>query len=116
MAYTGDWERAERILLEAGQRHAVPAAELSDSVLTELQRRYFMEAPDVEPKTFLRLTDNWIELSVRFVTPEHGVRQVKDRIAREILDGFKSAGIQVASTTVELSGLPPVRVALERGA
>ncbi len=113
VSYTSDWTAAERILLEAARRHATPETELPESVLTELQRRYFMEAPDVAPRTFLRLTDNWIELAVRFVTAEHGIRQVKDRIAREILTGFTSAGIQVASATFELSGLPTVRVAVE---
>jgi hypothetical protein len=75
-----------------------------------------LEAPDGAPRTFLRLTDNWIELAVRFVTAEHGIRQVKDRIAREVLAGFKTAGIPVASTTIELSALPPLRVALDRPA
>ncbi len=114
VSYTADWRRAERILLEAAQRHAVPESHLPHAVIAELQRRYFMETPDVRPATFLRMTDNWIELSVRFVTPEHGIRHVKDRISREVLQQFSAADIQIASATFEIVGLPPVR--LTRGA
>ena len=110
ISYTGDWQRAERILLDAARRHGVGDASLPPAVLAEMQRRYFMETPDVQPKTFLRMTDNWIEIAVRFVTPEHGIRQVKDRISREVLEALSAAGIQVASTTFEIVGLPPLRV------
>lgn len=110
VSYTADWQRAEEILLSAAHRHGTAESELPPHVTAELQRRYFMETPDVQPKAFLRLTDNWIELSVRFVTPEHGIRQVKDRISREVLEALNQAGIQVASATFEIVGLPPLRV------
>ena len=114
IAYTSDWQRAEHIMLEAAESHAVREPDLPPSVMSELQRRYFMEAPDVQPKTFVRLTDNWIELAVRFVTAEHGIRQVKDRIARQILTAFQEAQIQVASATIEIVGLPPLLVSRTR--
>ena len=108
--YTGDWVQAERILKAAAERHGVDEAHLAPGVMAEIQRRYFLETPDIKPKTYLRLTDNWIELAVRFVTPEHGIRLVKDRMSREILDAFREAGIDVASTTFEIVGLPPLRI------
>lgn len=108
--YSSDWARAERILLEAASRHALTGPDVPATMMRELQRRYFMEAPDVHPQTFLRLTDNWIELAVRFVTSEHGIRPVKDRISREILGGLNEAGISVASATFEVVGLPPVQI------
>jgi small-conductance mechanosensitive channel len=108
--YTADWHRAEAIMLAAAERYGVREAELPSAVFAELQRRYFMETPDVHPKTFIRLTDNWIEIAVRFVTAEHGIRQVKDRIARDILDGFKASNLQVASATFEIVGLPTLRI------
>ena len=112
--YTGDWQRAEQIIVEAARRYAVKESELPHHVIAELQRRYFTETPDVAPKTFLRMTDNWIELAVRFVTPEHGIRQVKDQIGRDVLTAFRDAGIQVASTSFEIVGLPPVTLRRER--
>ena len=114
VSFSADWPRAEQILLDAAQRHALPESALPRHVIAEIQRRYFMETPDVTPRTFVRFTDNWIELAVRFVTPEHGIRQVKDRISREVLDGLRHADIQVASATFEIVGLPPLQVTRPR--
>jgi hypothetical protein len=47
------------------------------------------------------------------VTRDRGVREIKDAMSREILSELTKAGIQVASTTFEVTGLPPVQVSLE---
>jgi hypothetical protein len=47
---------------------------------------------------------------VRIVTRKRGVREVKDAMSREMLAGLEGAGIQVASATVEVVGLPPLKV------
>jgi hypothetical protein len=59
---------------------------------------------------YWQLTDNWLQMAVRFVTRERGVRGLKDRITREVLAGLDQAGIQVASTSLEITGLPPLRI------
>lgn len=105
--YSADPGIAEGILLDAARRHAVPPAEVDGEALRELRRRYFMAAPDAEPRVYYRLTDNWLELTLRFVVRDHGIREVKDAITREIVSGLKGAGIPVASTTIQLVGDPP---------
>jgi small-conductance mechanosensitive channel len=112
--YDADRERVERILLEAAERHAVTPGALEHRILAELQRRYFMETPDLGPRVFLRMTDNWLEMSLRFLTREHGIREVKDAMTRQILSALREARIALASTTFEVVGLPPLRLA--RGA
>jgi small-conductance mechanosensitive channel len=59
---------------------------------------------------FYRLTDNWLEMTVRFAVLPHGVRQVKSDISRDILAGFEAAGIEIASATYDIVGLPKVQV------
>ncbi|HEX5817297.1 MAG TPA: mechanosensitive ion channel family protein [Gemmatimonadales bacterium] len=108
--YTADRARAERILLEAVGRHTVQLQELGAEALAELQRRYFVDAAELEPRVYWQLTDNWLQMAVRFVTRERGVRALKDRITRDVLAAFDAAGIQVASTTFEVTGLPPLRI------
>jgi small-conductance mechanosensitive channel len=111
--YDADRSRAERIMLDAARRHAVSLDEIGAARLDRLQRVYFINRTDLEPRVYWHLTDNWLELSVRFLTHEHGVRQVKDTISRELLEGLDQAGIAVASSTYDIVGFPPVRI--ERG-
>jgi hypothetical protein len=112
--YSADRERAERILLETAKRHTVLMADLSAEILAELERRYFMKPADVKPRVYYRLTDNWLELTVRFIARDHGVRELKDVLSRDILRALDEAGIGVASSTLEVVGLPPLRIAADR--
>lgn len=111
VAYKDDRATAERILLEAARRHSVKIAELAQDTLDELRRRYAIAPADVEPRVYWRLTDNWLELAVRFLCTDHGVRDVKDAMSREILQELDAAGIGIASATFELTGLPELRLA-----
>ena len=83
---------------------------MSQEAQQELERRYSVSAGDLEPKVYYRLTDNWLELTVRFFAKDRGVRDVNDAMSREILLAFDEAGIGIASATVEIVGLPPLQV------
>jgi hypothetical protein len=67
----------------------------------------------LEPRVYWRLTDNWLELSVRFVTRERGGRAVKDAMTRDVLAALDAARIPIASATFALTELPPVPVNLQ---
>jgi small-conductance mechanosensitive channel len=108
--YRADRARAEAILLTAVHNHARALDRASDPVRRALEKRYFIDIDDTTPRVFYRLTDNWLELTVRFVVRDHGMREVKDLIAREILEQFDQAGIEVASATYDVVGIPPLRV------
>lgn len=41
------------------------------------------------------------------MVPEHGIREIKDRISREILANLEAAGIGIASTTMEVTVMKP---------
>ena len=117
IAYSADRQRAERILLDVAQRHSVPIGQMSEQALHEMQRRYVLKAGDIKPVVYFRLTDNWLELTLRFVVEDHGIRAVKDAMSRDLLSALDEAGIGLASATFEIVGLPPLRIGLEpRGA
>jgi hypothetical protein len=42
--------------------------------------------------------------------PEHGARDVKDQMSRDILQVLDEAGIGIASATFEIVGLPVLKV------
>jgi small-conductance mechanosensitive channel len=110
VSYSDDRARAETILLEAAQRHAVQEDEIPQHHIAQLERRYGIRIGNVAPKVYWRLTDNWLELAVRFLSPDHGTREIKDAMSREILGRLDQAGIGIASATYEITGLPVLTV------
>lgn len=110
VTYETDRDRVEQILLRAARRHTERHSQTSQQAMDAMMRRYFMQPVSVEPKVFYRLTDNWLELTVRFLTEDRGVRDLKDAMSREILREFDAAGIGLASVTFDIVGLPPVRL------
>jgi small-conductance mechanosensitive channel len=111
IAYDGDRARAEEILLDIARRHTAPFVEKATPAFDRLRERYFVsDTAELSARVYLRMTDNWLELSLRFLAPVRGVRGLKDAMTREILPAFEAAKITIASTTFELTGMPEVRV------
>lgn len=110
--YGDPFDIAESILLQAVKNHTDKFVDVSDEQRKVLAARYGVVTDDIVPRVFLRMTDNWLELSVRFIVPEHGVRVIKDAITRELLAEFARKNIELASTTLELVSVPPLKVDL----
>jgi small-conductance mechanosensitive channel len=110
--YDADSDKAEEIILAAAEKHTVKFVELEKESIEELRRRYFLGDENPGPRVYWRLTDNWLEMSVRFVVPDHGVRGIKDAMSREILAGLRAAGIGIASGTYQIVGVPKLQVAI----
>ncbi|HXT15214.1 MAG TPA: mechanosensitive ion channel domain-containing protein [Gemmatimonadaceae bacterium] len=111
IAYSDDYRVVERILLETAHKHTASIMAEATRQLSDLRGKYFLsEDPSVEPRVFLRLTDNWQELSLRFVAYPRGVRVLKDAMSREILAAMQQAGIGVASGTYAIVQMPTLNV------
>jgi small-conductance mechanosensitive channel len=106
-------DRAEEILLTAARNHAATAEGLGGEEARRLQSRYGIGIGELDPTVYWRIGDSWLNLTVRFLAGDHGVRAVKDRMSREIVRAFEEAGIGFASTAYEISSFPPLRVSDE---
>ena len=62
------------------------------------------------PRVFYRITDNWLELTVRFIVHTHGIRGAKDAMSRHIIGELDGAGIGIASATYDIVGFPGIEV------
>ncbi|WP_217651846.1 hypothetical protein [Hydrococcus rivularis] len=69
-----------------------------------------MHSHDLTPKVYYRITNNWLELTVRFVVRERATRDLKDAVSRDILKGFDKAGIGIATTRYNVVGFPPIQI------
>jgi small-conductance mechanosensitive channel len=96
-----DFSNAERIILDSANKHAQTAERLGKDEVNRLEERFGIEVGEIAPRVFWRITQDWLELTVRFLGPDHGIRNIKDGMTREILSGFEKAGIMIAATRQE---------------
>lgn len=108
--YADNRVRAEEIILDAARRRTAGIVAEGAKDVAELQRRFDLPSANIEPRAYWRLTENWLELTVRFLAHERGTRELKDAMSRDILREFDEAGIAIASATYEIVGVPPLQV------
>jgi small-conductance mechanosensitive channel len=101
IAYRSDWHTAEEIIKDEAQRAS--ASEGARAAVSAMERRYPIPHAEVEPRVFVRATDNWMELSARFVVPVRKARTAKDEITRRIRERLDEAGIEIASETEDVT-------------
>jgi small-conductance mechanosensitive channel len=101
IAYRSDWHAAEEIIKDEAQRAS--ASEGARAAVSAMERRYPIPHAEVEPRVFVRATDNWMELSARFVVPVRKARTAKDEITRRIRERLDEAGIEIASETEDVT-------------
>ena len=110
ITYTADRTRAEAIMLEAARLHATEADAMAAEKKDELQQRFGVEPIELSPRVYYRITDNWLELTVRFVIGTHRIRGAKDAMSRHIITELDAAGIGIASATYDIVGFPAIEL------
>jgi small-conductance mechanosensitive channel len=109
LKYDVDLRTAERVCLDAARVATDEVVREAAGQLAQRSQPGF-RADDLEPRVYLRLTDNWIEMSIRFLSRPLAVREVKDRISRRLFSAFQEEGIAIATTSMEVVGIAPVRL------
>jgi small-conductance mechanosensitive channel len=104
-----DFAKADRIILKAAKKHALSGERLGEEEVKRLEARFGIAVGEIEPRVFWRITENWIELTIRFLGPDHGIRHIKDATTREILEGFDKAGIVIAAVRQEAVSTPEAK-------
>ena len=99
--YSQDFATVDRLLLDAARKHALSRRAIGDDEVRRLKDRFGIEVGQIDPAVFWRMTENWLEITVRFLVPDHGVRSIKDEMSREILPGLEKAGIRIAAVRQE---------------
>jgi small-conductance mechanosensitive channel len=108
--YQDDRARAEQVLLDAARRHALTGETVKVEEVERLEQRFGIKVGDIDPQTYWRITDNWLEVTVRFLAPDHGIRRIKDQMSRDILAELDKAKIGIASGTYAIVEVPPIKI------
>ncbi len=113
ITYQADRAYVERTLIESARLHATDPDTMAVGAKEHLQHTFGVEPIELQPRVYWRITDNWMELTVRFIVGTHQIRGAKDAMTRHIIGKLDEAGIGIASATYDIVGMPKLRV--ERG-
>ena len=108
ITYDSDWKMALKIMTEAAKSHTEYGKLLPEakSSLRKAQRDYAIKHVTLDVQVFVKLTDNWIELSLVYPADSHMRPIVRSDVSRTILEKFKESGITIASETIDIVHLP----------
>jgi len=107
ITYSSDWKAAKMLIIDVISHETMEIEELAKNEISHMERKYFLSKGSTNTEVFLRMTDNWIELTARYVTPARQRRMIRSRVSQKILEGIeKSERIKIASQTVDIVGFP----------
>jgi len=107
VTYTSDWRRTADIMLDVGNKYTEHLQEDAEAKLVKLIDRFPLKQTKVEPSIYFVMTDNWIEITLRFVMDAQEGRKVKAQLNRELLQQFEAEeNITIASATFDIVGFP----------
>ena len=110
VTYTSNWRRAQELMLAHAEEYSSHFLVEAEAELDRMRERYPVHPTPVKPELYLTMTDNWIEMTLRYVVSARERRGVKGQLHRELLRHFEETpDVAVASATFEIVGFPPLR-------
>jgi len=110
ITYDSNWQKAAKIILDHGQEYSSHSQPDAKNELHKVVGLYpSIDEDSVEPSLYIEMTDNWIEITLRYIVDPHERRTVKADLHLELLKHFEEeSDITIASATTEIVGFPPL--------
>ncbi|USN92350.1 MAG: mechanosensitive ion channel [Candidatus Nomurabacteria bacterium] len=103
ITYDSDWRKAESVMSEVVQEHTAHLSIQATKEMELLKNKYFLTSDSIEPNVYLKTTDNWISVYLRYIVSSRERREVNSRIHREILVRLKKERkVRIASATMSI--------------
>lgn len=102
--YGSDWKQAREILEKIGKENLTEHADLVRHSWHKLVALFRIEEANIDPIVTMQATDNWIEMTLRYVVDYRQRRSTKDLLFMKILEEIDATAgkVQIASATFEL--------------
>ncbi|MCO6491105.1 MAG: mechanosensitive ion channel family protein [Phaeodactylibacter sp.] len=110
--YGSDVGLAHRIIEEVAAGLLGEYAGYARQYWKKMVRKYLIEDANVTPVIFIRLTDNWIEFTLRFVVDYKRRKSNKTLLYQRLLEQFNATEgkVQLASATLDITAVPPLAI------
>lgn len=113
--YDSDIEMAKNIMIQIASEELSEFSEKSKTRWKNIVNKYYIEDAELAPTLSLTMTDNWINLNLRYIVDYKKRRITKNMLQEKINASIrKSEGkVVVASTTMEIIKIPKIGVHLK---
>lgn len=104
ITYDSNWQKAIEIIEEVVKKETVDATKKAEREISKLEEKYYLSKRNIEAKTYIVPTDNWIMLRVRYVVNTRDRRIVQNDLLKLILRLVQEApDITIASETLTIA-------------
>ena len=111
LTYDSDWKAAIENFLEIIKAEVGDLTLQAEKEVDRLGEKYYLPKKVTEPAVYVRLTDNWVQVGIRFVSESRNRRAMSDILNRKILDDIAASdSYKVASENYEISGNHKVEI------
>ncbi len=111
LTYDSNWKAAIENFLGIIKAETGDLTIQAEREVERLGEKYYLPKKVTEPAVYVRLTDNWVQLGIRYVSESRNRRAVSDILNRKILDDIASSdSYRVASESYEISGNHTVEI------
>ncbi len=112
ITYGSDVALAREIILREANTFLDEFTRNSKAKWEEMVERYYIENAKLEPSLALSLTDNWIQLNLRYITDYRQRRLTRQELFSRIEKAVAETGgkVTLASATLQLLKIPEVDV------
>ena len=90
VTFESDWDKARQIMLERAMKGANEMQQRVESALEQLTKKYPIKYSTLTPTVYVRIVDNGVKLTLRYLTDARRRRIVGDELSRGILDDFET--------------------------
>ncbi|MGO4919578.1 mechanosensitive ion channel family protein [Maribacter spongiicola] len=116
ITYTSDAELAKTIIMDSANELLCDYTKKSKAKWEEMVAHYYIEDATIEPTIAMNLTDNWVQLNLRYITDYKRRRNTKHTLFQHIVQAISKTNgkVNLASTTLQLLEIPPIEVNLKK--
>lgn len=108
ITFESNWQKAKVILLEAAGHHGEKLSAASKRHVKQKSQRHLIFYEDFDPKLYIKVVDNGIQLTLRYLNKVAGRRISEHKVWEEVLPQFLAApDIQFAYPTTRFYQTPP---------
>jgi small-conductance mechanosensitive channel len=104
VTYNSNLEEATNILTEVGDEYTREFLQNAQKEIEEMRRYFVVPAIELKPVVYVKVTSNWLELSMRYIVDPKQRRNATSYIYGEVFGRLqKRHDITIASETMDLT-------------